>query len=337
MTYPFNRRHVLQALLALGVAGCASTPTRNPAPVSIAALYAGQVNDRGFMQSGYEGLMQAKATLGVSARYIDDIEPKKDLLTAALRQLARAGPRMVIAHGGQNNAAAQLVAPEFPAVHFVVTQGDVIGANLSSYDVLQEESAWLAGALAGLSTRTGVVGHMSGIRVTPGLKGRAAFADGLKTANPKARLLTTFSGNQDDNALSRRIALAQIDAGADIIFTMLNAGRQGVTDACRSRKARQIGNIIDWTQIDPDVFMASAIADVSKGVLMAAQDEVDGRWKPGVIRKLGLANAAAVRLAMAADVPAAMHQQIEQYAQAIIARKIIVPPIYTGPEFTLMQ
>ena len=173
----------------MSVTGCASTtPLRKPAPasISITALYAGQVNDRGFMQSGYEGLLQAKATLGVSTRYIDGIEPKKDLLVAALRQLAQAGPRMVIAHGGQNNAAAEQVAPEFPGVHFVVTQGDVTGANLSSYDVLQEESAWLAGALAGLSTRTGVVGHMSGIRVTPGLKGRAAFADGLKTANPKA-------------------------------------------------------------------------------------------------------------------------------------------------------
>lgn len=86
---------------------------------------------------------------------------------------------MVIAHGGQNNAAARQVAPDFPAVQFVVTQGTVTGTRLSSYDVLQEESAWLTGALAGLSTRTGVVGHMSDIRVTPGLKGRAAFADGL--------------------------------------------------------------------------------------------------------------------------------------------------------------
>ncbi len=334
MTYSLNRRHALQAVMAAAVAGCASTPSRSPATADIAALFAGQINDRGFMQSGYEGLVQARTALGASTRYIDGIQPKAELLTAALRQLAQTAPRMVIAHGGQNNAAAQQVAREFPAVHFVVTQGDVTGANLSSYDVLQEESAWLAGALAGLSTRSGVVGHMSGIRVTPGLKGRAAFADGLKTANPKARLLTNFSGNQDDNALSRRIALAQIDAGADIIFTMLNAGRQGVTDACRSRGVHQIGNVIDWTQVDPQVFMASAIADVSKAVFMAAQDEMAGQWKPGVIRKLGLADSAAVRLAMAASVPAAVRQQIDQYSQSIISGKIIVPAVYSGPEFT---
>ena len=337
MTFETNRRHALQALVALAVAGCAGKPSRSPADITIAGLFAGNINDHGFMQSGYEGLVQAEKALGVGTRYIDGIAPQKELLAAALRQLARAQPppHMVIAHGGQNNAAAQQVAAEFPDIRFVVTQGDVTGANLSSYDVLQEESAWLAGALAGLTTRSGVVGHMSGIRVRPGLKGRAAFADGLKTVNSNARLLTNFSGNQDDNALSRRIALAQIDAGADIIFTMLNAGRGGVTEACRSRGIRQIGNVNDWTLTDPSVFTASAIADVSKAVFMAAQDQVSGQWKPGVIRKLGLADASAVRLAMASDVPASVKQQIASFSDAIISGKIKVPDSYTGPEFTM--
>lgn len=335
MTFQPNRRHALQVLAALAATGCASAPPRDASATTIAALFAGNIRDQGFMQSGYEGLVQAGRTLGVTPRHLEGIAPQKELLVAGLRQLAQAGPQMVIAHGGQNNAAAQQVAGEFPAIHFAVTQGDVTGANLSSYEVLQEESAWLAGALAGLSTRTGVVGHMSGIRVRPGLKGRAAFADGLKTANPGARLLTNFSGNQDDNALSRRIALAQMDARADIIFTMLNAGRDGVTQACRERGTRQIGNVGDWTLRDPGVFMASAIANVSRAVLMAAQDEASGQWKPGVIRTLGLADPSAVRLAMVADVPAALRQKIADYADAIVAGKIAVPDSYSGPEFTL--
>jgi basic membrane protein A len=72
---------------------------------------------------------------------------------------------------------------------------------------------------------------MSGIRVVPGLKSCAAFAHGLAHANPSVRLLTNFSGNQDDNALSKHIVSAMIDAGADIIFTMLNAGRNPASPA----------------------------------------------------------------------------------------------------------
>jgi len=327
------RRALLHGLAALGLAGCAGTVPRPS--VTVAGLFAGRIDDGGFMQAGYEGLVLARDTLGVQIRHLDGIAPQQAALAAALRQLASTGPGLVIAHGGQNNAAAQQVAAEFPWVRFVVTQGSVVGPNLSSYEVLQEQSAWLAGALAGLTTRTGVVGHMSGIRVTPGLKGRAAYVDGVRTANPDARLLTNFSGQQDDNALSQRVALAQIDAGADVIFTMLNAGRQGAIDACRARGVRQIGNVGDWTLREPAVFIGSAVADVSKAVLLAVQDLQAQRWQPGTVRRIGLADPAAVRLALAADVAPAVRERIAAYARAIAAGTLAVPETYLGPEFAL--
>ena len=225
------------------------------------------------------------------------------------------------------------MAARFPAVKFVVTQGAVTAPNLASYDVLQEESAYLAGVLAALTTRTGVVGHMSGIRVRPGLKGRAAYAAGVLATNPQVKLLTNFSGNQDDNALSQRVALAQMNAGADIIFTMLNAGRDGVTQACRTKGTRQIGNVIDWVKVDPVVFTASAIADVSIGVFEAVRDTQAGAFPAGNIRKVGLANTQAVRLSMADDVPAAVKARVAEVSQGITSGKIKVPETFDGPEF----
>ena len=230
---------------------------------------------------------------------------------------------MIIAHGGQNNDAAKTVAAEFPDIAFVVTQGNVTGPNLASYEVLQEESAFLAGVLAGLTTKTGVVGHMSGIRVVPGLKGRAGFANGLAHAAPQVKVLTNFSGNQDDSALSKRVALAMADAGADVIFTMLNAGRMGAVDACREKKIAQIGNVFDWIPRAPDVFIGSAIADSGLAVLAAAEDRMNGSFKPGVIRKIGLAVPAAVRLTMADRVPPAIRAKIEETARDIASGKLV--------------
>lgn len=303
------------------------------ATLSIGGLFAGKIDDRGFMESGWRGLERARTELGATTRHIDSVPPNKDQLAAALTQLAESGVDLVVAHGGQNNEAAAEVAARFPQVRFVVTQGSVTGSNLSSYDVLQEESAYLGGVLAASMTRTGVVGHMSGIRVRPGLKGRAGYAAGVRDTDPKVKLLTNFSGHQDDNALSRRVALAEIAAGADVIFTMLNAGRDGVTQACREKGTRQIGNVIDWVKVDPKVFVASAVADVSIGVLNAARDMRDGRLKPGVVHKVGLTDPAAVRLAMADDVPAAVRLRVEQAAEGIRSGRIRVPEGYEGEEF----
>lgn len=303
------------------------------ATLSIGGLFAGKIDDRGFMESGWRGLERARTELGATTRHIDGVPPNKDQLAAALTKLAESGVDLVIAHGGQNNEAAAEVAARFPQVRFVVTQGSVTGSNLSSYEVLQEESAYLGGVLAASMTRTGVVGHMSGIRVRPGLKGRAGFAAGVRDTDPKVKLLTNFSGHQDDNALSRRVALAEIAGGADVIFTMLNAGRDGVTQACREKGTRQIGNVIDWVKVDPKVFVASAIADVSIGVFNAARDMRDGRFKPGVVHKVGLADPAAVRLSMADDVPAAVRSRVEQAAEGIRSGRIHVPEGYEGAEF----
>lgn len=300
---------------------------------SVGALFAGNIDDRGFMEAGWRGLERARTELGSKVSYIEKVQPRKELLAAALTRLAESGVDLVVAHGGQNNEAAQEVALRFPSIKFVVTQGSVVGSNLASYDVLQEDSAYLAGVLAAKMTRSGIVGHMSGIRVRPGLKGRAGYAAGMRATNPEVKLLTNFSGNQDDNALSKRVALAEIAAGADVIFTMLNAGRNGVTEACREKGARQIGNVVDWVKVDPAVFVASAIADVSIGVFNAVRDLRDGAFKAGIVRKIGVADAAAVRLSMADNVPADVKALIESTAAAIASGGITVPEAYDGPEF----
>jgi basic membrane protein A len=329
-----TRRRLLAAIPLASLAACTSFKGAGGA-TKVSALFCGQVNDGGFMQAGYQGLMLARQKLGVQTAYIDKIPNETGAQVVALRELARARPALIIAHGGQNNKAVEQVAAEFPDISFVVTQGHVTGANLSSYDVLQEESAWLAGAYAAMMTRTGVVGHQSGIRVPPGLRGRAAYADGVHTANPKVRLLTNFSGNQDDVALAERVTRAQAKQGADIIFTMLNAGRSGTTEACRALGIHEIGNVADWVARDPQVFIASAYADVGIGVFQAAEDFVQKRFKPGEISKVGLQNDQAVRLIMADNTPAAVRRKIEGFRQQILNGQIRVRTEYSGPEFKI--
>jgi basic membrane protein A and related proteins len=332
MLYRSNRRDFVA--LAAGLA-CTSVSRAGRAQTKskVAALFAGRVDDAGFMEAGYRGLIAARDKLGVDIVWRDQVRPERDLLAAALRDLAKDRPALVIAHGGQNNEAAKLAAAEFPTVTFVVTQGNVTGPNLASYEVLQEESALLAGALAGWATNTGTVGHMSGIRVGPGLKGRAAFAHGVAHANPSVRLLTNFSGNQDDNALSKRIAEAMIDAKADIIFTMLNAGRMGAIEACRERGAKQIGNVGDWVTAMPDVFIASAVADSGVAVLRAVEDLVHGKIATDAVQKIGLARPEAVRLTMSTTLSEDIRRRVDALAQRIKDGAMEVPTTWNGAEF----
>lgn len=300
---------------------------------TIGALFAGRLDDGGFMEYGNRGLARAQAEFQFATTVIDGIAPQPERLTDALRDLARGGAGLIIAHGGQNDAAACTVAAEYPHIQFAVTQGSVRGANLSSYEVRQEQSAFLAGVVAARLTQSGVVGHISGIRVRPGLLGRAAYAAGVAAADPKVRLLTTFCGTQDDASIAERVAKAQIGAGADVIFTMLNAAMPGAIAACRFGAVRLIGNVRDWVAIDNQVFAASAMADVGLGVYRACRDFAQGAWRGKQVHRIGVEDAAAVGLQLAPSLPPAIAPLVHEWRARLATGALEPSPAFGGPEF----
>ena len=125
---PFEQNLKRRAVLLGG--SCAITAfacgsLRAQGKIVAAALFAGKIDDGGFMQAGYEGLMIARDKTGATVSFRQGVPPRLEALTEALRSMALEGPDLVIAHGGQNNDAAAAVAREFPKVRFAVTQGSV--------------------------------------------------------------------------------------------------------------------------------------------------------------------------------------------------------------------
>jgi len=319
----------IAALLPFSVSQAADEP-------KISVLIPGKHNDNGFMEAAYRGYEKIKSELPVDASYVSDISATSDpvLLTEAMRKLAAEDPDMIIAHGGQCNGPAETVSKEFPDIKFVVIQGHVKGPNLSSYVVKQEESAWLAGALAGLTTKSNVVGHISGAWPKPGLMGRGAFYDGLMYVNPKAKFITWFTGDLDSTEINKDAAKGEIKYGADVIYTMLNAGRQGVIDEVKSYngKVRHIGNVSDWTQVD-ETFIGSAVADSSVAIYNAARDLTTDSWQPNKVEEIGLANSDEVTLTFAKDVSPVVREKISTLKTKILNGEIQIKTTYNGEEF----
>lgn len=299
----------------------------------IGILFVGEVKDRGFNAAALAGVEVVRAGAeahGHRIEILSGIPFHHAAMTAAMEHHLPALDGLVFV-GGQGDSVLPDVAMRHPDRLFAIVQGHHCAPNLASYDVLQEESAFLAGYLAARMTASGVVAHLSGHRVRPGLKGRAAFAAGVRHADPGLRLLTAFCGTQDDTAITHRWAGVQIEAGADILFTMLNGGREGAIAACAGR-AWQIGNVLDWCAIRPDVFLASAEARIDLGLARAVSDMMAGHM-PSTPQRFGLAAGGMVRLSLSPAVPAAVAREIAALAEAIARGEIAIPEDYAGEEF----
>lgn len=311
--------------------------------MKIGVFFVGELHDDGFNASALAGARAAADRGLAEIAIVDGVPYDQDVIRPRLEALAAAQDGVIFV-GGQGDVATPEVAAAFPDRRFAIVQGARSGPNLASYVVRQEDSAFLAGCLAAMLTETGMLAHLSGHRVRPGLMGRAAFVAGVKHQDPAVRVLTGFCGTQDDNAVTRDWAAAQIAEGADILFTMLNGARQGAVDACRAAgpRVRQIGNALDWTARDPAVFVASAIARIDLGVLGAITDMTAGRTPPDSV-EFGLADGqeggdAIVSLALAPDVPPDCAARIDAIAAAIRSGAVRVPEApedFDGPEFAL--
>ncbi len=300
-------------------------------PMKIAVFFVGELHDAGFNASALAGAERAAAAGLADISIVSGVRYDQAVIRARLAEVISTVDGLVFI-GGQGNIATPEAAAAHPDKRFAIVQGQKTGPNLASYDVRQEDSAFLAGVLAAHVTRSGTVGHLSGHRVRPGLKGRAAFVAGVRHADPGLRVLTGFCGTQDDNAVTRAWAEAEIAAGVDVLFTMLNGARQGAIDACRAGGARQIGNALDWVETDPQVFIASALARIDIGVERAIADMVAGQV-PDEIVEFGLAEGDAVSLRLGAEVPAGARAAVAAAARALASGSLRVPDRYDGPEF----
>lgn len=298
----------------------------------LAIFFVGELHDEGFNASALQGAERAAARGIAEIEIVEGVPYDQAAIRARLIDLAEEKDGVVFI-GGQGDRTTPEVAAAFPQTRFAIVQGARTGPNLASYVVRQEDSAFLAGCFAALTTRSGTVAHLSGHRVRPGLAGRAAFVAGVRHVAPDMPVLTAFCGAQDDNALARRWAAAEIAAGADVIFTMLNGARQGAIDACRAAPGvRQIGNALDWTTRAPDVFSASAIARIDIGVERAIADMVRGVTPPEIV-EFGLADGETISLAMAPETPADVFARVDAIAGQVRAGAIAIPEEYDGPEF----
>lgn len=286
-----------------------------------------------FNESGAAGAERARGESPEHEIRTAWIEPRApDARAAALARLCEEEWDLVVAHGGQGDEPVSRVAPAHPDTAFAITQGGWLAPNCASYEVLQEHSAFLAGVLAALHSRTGVVAHLSGEKVRPGLKGRAAFADGVRAAGKDCGFVTGFCGHQHVPDLAYALMRRHHEEGADVVFAMIDGGRPGVSQACRDFGISQIGNVLDWVARDPAVFMASAIADSGACIHAAIRDWLGGTWQGASHRIYGVAHREFVRLHMRADIDEQYRAVIDSWSARLAAGDYVPAERYDGPE-----
>jgi len=237
----------------------------------------GKVNDNTFNQFAHEGAVAVTDEYGLTYTYIETVA-EADYAPNIATCLSE-GYDAVITVGFLIADATRAAALENPDTYFIgVDQfvgpdadGNEAPANYVGLQFREDQSGFLAGALAALMTESDIVGGVYGIDIPPVKKFRNGFEQGARYVNPDITLLGTYIPSFVDPAAGGAAANQFIGEGADVIFGAGGpTGSGGITEAAK-KGVYVIG-------VDQDEYLTTFGAGESEGadmIISSAMKRVD--------------------------------------------------------------
>ena len=258
-----------------------------------------------------------------------------DDITPILQDLKDDGAQLIICHAsGYQTTCPEFAQAENVPVAVIENPRAVVPNLVSDIETQAQEVAYLAGVLAGRSTKTGTVGIVvSGEPPTWNFM-TVGFAEGLKASNGSARLLYSVIGEEayDDSAGAKRVTEQQLAAGADIIFGMGDGASFGMIEAIRDfnednedAPARFIDVIGDKSEEYGDVLLTSVIFDFAPTYTQMIADLEAGTF--GKVYTLDVQNGGVKLLELPEDVPQDIKDAVAKAREDVVAGKIRVSAI----------
>src|SRR5215468_8367264 len=263
--------HLLGYVAVLALLGGLSVPALARITQVGLVTDVGKVDDRTFNEFAYQGMMRAVKEFGIKSAFIETQQPTD--YEKNIEQFASTGYEMIITVGFMLGDATKKMAVKYPHVQFAIVDFayDPPVANIIGLTFAEDQSGFLAGALAGLMTKTKTVGMVAGTEIPPVIRFRKGYEAGVKYVCAACQLLGVYIDSFTDPARGKTAALSQIDEGADVIF-----GGGGATGSGAILGAAQAGV---WVLgVDQDEYLTTFKQGEAKGankLLSSAMKRVD--------------------------------------------------------------
>ena len=335
-----NATFLVFGLLLIYICGCdrvqdmiLSEPqdAMDAAPIRVSVVYPGDcLGDSSYCDVLYNGVQKAKAELSVE---ITEMESNFETWDMQL-QAAAENSGLVITSGYQMAAPISRVAPEFPDVMFVIFDAAVDLPNVVSFTYRVNEGTFLAGAIAGLKSKTGKVGYLGGANVPLLHEFEAGYLAGVKAVNPDAEIVRGYVADDQqgfyDPVKGQEIATAQYDSGVDVLYTMADQSGFGAVEAAKLAEDRYvIWNYIDITDVAPGIILTGLRVGIDESAYKVIQEFAAGNLMAGV-RDLGLAEGNVGYLLTDGNkdlISDDILEKVEALKASIIAGEIAVPMV----------
>jgi len=238
--------------------------------------------DKSFNEMGYMGAERFRQETGVAYR---DFEVQSDTqIGQALRNFASRGFNPVVILSDNYRDLLLPVARDFPDTNFMMIDPRIDLPNVRSVLFTEHEGSYLVGLVAGMSSKTKIVGFVGGQDIPLIRKFACGYAQGA-VAGGATRVIQTMTGTTtaafSDPVKGGEIARSQIEQGADVVYAAAGGTGIGVLQAVADAGKWAIGVDANQNYMHPGHMLTSMVKRVDIAVYNAFMDVHEGRWSGG--------------------------------------------------------
>ncbi|WP_114578299.1 BMP family protein [Saliphagus sp. LR7] len=263
-------------------------------------------DDDAFNDEALAGLQEAASEYGFGIRTIQATQPER--YESVQADAAEEGHDLVVCASDYHTDALSTNAATYPDQNWMLINNAIQGAdNVSGWIERNDQLSFLAGVVAG--TMTGERFHHNRYRTDPesatvGFVGgeesdllrafERSYVEGARWANEDVEVLSGYGGSFEDPAGADRVASAQIDDGADVVWHAAAGAGEGVFAAADRRGRFALGVDTDQSvavEEYADVILGSAVKAVDSATYRVAKAVVEDEFEEVVgERTLSVAN-----------------------------------------------
>ncbi len=244
----------------------------------------GKINDQSFNQASWEGVQAGAKSLGLSQDCYGFIETKDSADYATnIETFAKEGYDIIVTSGFAMGAATRAEGVLYPNVTFIGVDQTQVDANFKpapmknviGINFHEDVGGFLAGALAGLMTKTNVVGGVFACQTIPAVaRYEVGFHNGVTYTNPKAKIIDVYYPGSIDQCFSdsnygAETAKTLVSQKVDVLYGAGGLTANGALISACNQKALVIGTDMDQFLTLPEVkdcILSSALKDVTIGI-----------------------------------------------------------------------
>jgi len=292
----------------------------------------GGKDDKSFNASAYQGGMEAKKKLGIYLKYVEASDD--NAFEPLLRAFAQRDFDLIIGIGFAQKEAIKKVAAQYPQKHFAIVDAEVDAPNVRCLLFEEHEGAYLMGAIAAMTSKTGKIGFLGGMDIPLIRRFAMGYEAGAKEINPQITVMDNYVGVTSEAwnnpPKGKELAVAQYDGGADIIFAAAGASGLGAFDAAEEKDKLVMGCDSNQDWVKPGRVLTSMLKRVDAAVFSTIEEAKAGKFAGGM-KRFGLANKGvdfSVDEYNGKILSAAVRKRADELKADIIAGKIVVPDYY---------